>query len=94
MGDRTGMYSEIAETYLNTSEAQNASLLALEPLVDLVRVVPVHVRLLHEGEGHAVVALAERCDVRIVLRLLVPELKGRLDGGRGTRGGYASVMRT
>ena len=63
-------------TRLDARKAKNARLLVLQPLVNLVRVVAVHVRLLHEGEGHAVVALAERSNVRIVLRLLVPKLKG------------------
>ena len=74
MGHRTGMCRAITETYLDTSEAQNASLLALEPLVDLVRVVAVHVRLGHEREGDAVVELAELGDLLVVLGLLASEL--------------------
>ena len=74
MEHRTGMCRAITETYLDTSEAQNASLLALEPLVDLVRVVAVHVRLGHEREGDAVVELAELRDLLVVLGLLASEL--------------------
>ena len=74
MEHRTGMCRAITETYLDTSEAQNASLLALEPLVDLVRVVAVHVRLGHEREGDAVVELAELGDLLVVLGLLASEL--------------------
>ena len=74
MGHRTGMRRATTETYLDTSEAQNASLLALEPLVDLVRVVAVHVRLGHEREGDAMVELAKLCDLLVVLGLLASEL--------------------
>ena len=74
MRDRTGVCRAITDTYLDTSEAQNASLLALEPLVDLVRVVAVHVRLGHEREGDAVVELAELGDLLVVLGLLASEL--------------------
>ena len=82
------MCRAITETYLDTSEAQNASLLALEPLVDLVRVVAVHVRLLHQRERHAVVALAERRDLVVGAGLLPAELAHTQDSagaGRWTR---------
>ena len=86
MGHRTGMRRATTETYLDTSEAQNASLLALEPLVDLVRVVAVHVRLGHEREGDAVVELAELGDLLVVLRLLATELRrGAAQGQTGLR---------
>lgn len=51
--------------YLDTREPKEARLLALEPLVDLVGVVAIHIRLLHQREIHAVVALAELGDVLV-----------------------------
>ena len=61
-------------THLDAGEAEDARLLALEPLVDLVRVVAVDVALGHEREGHAVVDLAELGDLLVVLGLLAAEL--------------------
>ena len=63
------------ETHFDARETEEAGLLLLEVLVYLVRVVAVHVRLLHEWEGDAVVALAELGDVRVVAWLLAAELR-------------------
>ena len=62
------------KTHLDAGEAEDARLLALEPLVDLVRVVAVDVGLGHEREGHAVVDLAELGDLLVVLGLLAAKL--------------------
>ena len=67
-----GLHGE--NTHLDAGEAEDARLLALEPAVDLVRVVAVHVRLGHEREGDAVVELAELRDLLVVLGLLASEL--------------------
>ena len=77
-----GMRRERATgAHLDAGEAKDTSLLALEPLVDLVRVVAVDVRLGHEREGHAVVKLAELGDLLVVFGLLAGEL-GRMEAGR------------
>lgn len=65
------------QTHLDAGEAEDAGLLALEPLVDLVRGVAVDVGLGHEGEGDAVVELAELRDLLVVLGLLPAELVAR-----------------
>ena len=61
--------------HLDAGEAEDARLLGLEPLVDLVRVVAVHVRLGHEREGDAVVELAELGDLLVALGFLAGKLE-------------------
>ena len=72
--ERNGEETGRERTHLDAGEAEDARLLALEPLVDLVRVVAVDVGLGHEREGHAVVDLAELGDLLVVLGLLAAEL--------------------
>ncbi len=85
----------IVKTYLDTREAQEARFLALEPLVDLVRVVAVHVRLGHEREADAVVELAELGDLLVALGLLTAKLQRarRRRGAARTGTGEAEIGR-
>lgn len=62
------------EADLDTSKPENACLLCLEVLEDLVRVVTVHVRLLHKREGNTMVELAELRDLLVRAWLLAIEL--------------------
>ena len=72
-----GVYNAGGNTHLDAGEAEDAGLLGLEPLVDLVRVVAVDVRLGHEREGDTVVELAELGDLLVVLGLLAAELESK-----------------
>ena len=62
-------------THLDPREPQNASLLALQPLVHLVGGITVDLRLGHEGESHSMVEHAELCDPLVVSGLLSTELE-------------------
>jgi len=61
-------------TNLDSGEAHQTWFLALEPLEDGVRVVAIHVRLLHKWEVYTVIKLAERCNRRIITGLLASKL--------------------
>lgn len=69
-----GVWAGKKKTHLDTGEAENAGLLSLEVLVDVVGVVAVDVGLLHEGERYAVVELAEARNLLVRARLLAAEL--------------------
>ena len=73
--------SDSSRTYFDAGKAEEAGLLGLEPLVDLVRVVAVDVRLGHEREGDTMVKLTEFGDLLVALRLLAAKLHAR--GFRG-----------
>ena len=60
--------------HLDPGQAKEAGLLALKPLVHLIRVVAIHVGLLHEWEGDAVVECAELGDLLVITGLLAAEL--------------------
>ena len=64
-------------TYLDTGKAQQARLLVLEPLVNLVRLVTVDLRFSHEGESYAMVELAELGNTLVVSWFLATELSDR-----------------
>lgn len=57
--------SSSRKTDFDTSKPEDARLLCLEVLVNLVRTVTVDVRLLHQRERHAVVELAELRDLGV-----------------------------
>lgn len=61
-------------TYFDTGKTKDTGLLALQPFVNLVGIVTVDVRLLHEGERDTVVAFAESSDFTVITRLLSTEL--------------------
>ena len=65
---------ELFKVPLDPLEAHEAGLLVLEPDEEGVRVVAVDVGLLHDGEGDAVVELAEALDVVVGAGLLAAEL--------------------
>jgi hypothetical protein len=57
-------------TNLDSGEAHQTWFLALEPLEDGVRVVAIHVGLLHKWEVYTMIKLAERCNRPIITGLL------------------------
>jgi hypothetical protein len=65
---------ELLKVPLNTLETQKTRLLVLEPGPKRVGVVAVDLSLLHDGERHAVVDLAELLDVVVGAGLLATEL--------------------
>lgn len=65
---------ELLKVPLDALEAQKTRLLVLEPGPKRVGVVTVDLGLLHDGEGHAVVELAELLDVVVGAGLLATEL--------------------
>ena len=60
--------------YLDTAKTKETRLLLLQVFVNLVRIVAVDIRLLHEWEGDAVVERAELGDLLVVAGLLTAEL--------------------
>lgn len=65
---------ELFKVPLDALEAKQARLLGLEPLVQRRGLVAVDVNLCHDGEGDAVVELAEALDVVVGAGLLAGEL--------------------
>lgn len=65
---------ELLKVPLDALEAEKTGLLVLEPGPEGVGVVAVDLSLLHDGEAHAVVELAELLDVIVGTRLLTTEL--------------------
>lgn len=68
---------ELFKVPLDALEAHDARLLPLHPLVERVRVVAVHFGLAKDGEGDAVVDLAEVLDLVVGAGLLRAELIAR-----------------
>lgn len=62
-------------THLDTSQTQKPALLLLEPLINLVGVVSVDVRFLHQRECDAMVECAEFADGSVVPGFLSAELE-------------------
>jgi len=65
---------ELLEVPLDPLQPEHAGLLALHPLVQRIGVGAVDLGLAQDGEGHAVVELAEALDVVVGAGLLVAEL--------------------
>jgi hypothetical protein len=65
---------ELLKVPLDALETEETSLLVLEPGPEGVGVVTVDLGLLHDGEAHAVVDLAELLDVIVGAGLLAAEL--------------------
>lgn len=65
---------ELLKVPLDALEAEKTGLLVLEPGPEGVGVVAVDLGLLHDGEAHAVVELAELLDVIVGAWLLATEL--------------------
>jgi hypothetical protein len=68
---------ELFKIPLDELNAKQTGLFLLEPLEKRVCVVAIDLSLLHDGEGNAVVDLAEALDVIIGTRLLAAELIAR-----------------
>lgn len=65
---------ELLEVPLDHLDAHDAGLLLLEPLVQVAGSIAVDVDLAHDGEGDAVIDLAEALDVVVGAGLLAAEL--------------------